>query len=63
MEPVNNVTSVGSGGKAGYVIMRLVSVDYLMKTCLEKRGNYRRERENFKAEIGARREEGKCWAK
>lgn len=45
------------------VIMKLVNVDNLMKTHIEKRGNYRREREKLKAEIEAGREEGKCWEK
>lgn len=43
--------------------MKLVNVDNLMKTHIEKRGNYRREREKLKAEIEAGREEGKCWEK
>lgn len=45
------------------VIMKLVNVDNLMKTHIEKRGNCRREREKLKAEIEAGREEGKCWEK
>lgn len=43
--------------------MKLASVDNLMKICIEKRGNDRRERGKFKAEIEAGREEGKGWAK
>lgn len=49
--------------KNGSVIMKLVSVDNLMKTRIAKRGNDRRERGKFKAEIEAGREVGKGWAK